>query len=151
MHFGLIDRVIEVDGERIVALKGVSSAEEYLQDHFPTFPVLPGVLMIETLVQAARALLDHRRDDATDNDVDADRYVLGLVRALKFGTFVRPGEVLRVEVSLLSRDDEGAFHFKGAGRRLSPDTPDADDSPTTVSGRFSLRPIRLPPPTRAQE
>ena len=57
MHFCLIDSVIQVEPGRIVALKNVSMAEEYLGDHFPGFPVLPGVFMLETLVQAGRALL----------------------------------------------------------------------------------------------
>lgn len=146
MHFALVDRVVEVDDERIIALKAVSSAEEYLRDHFPTFPVLPGVLMIETLVQAARALVEHRR--ASRGDVEGDRFVLGEVRALKFASFIRPGQTLRVEVSLVSRDDDGSYRFKGSGRRVSADSKE-DDGPTTVSGRFSLRPVRLPPPTNA--
>ncbi|MCA9299800.1 MAG: hypothetical protein KDA28_12075, partial [Phycisphaerales bacterium] len=56
MHFDLIDRVIETGTEHLVALKHVSAAEEYLQDHFPGFPVLPGVMMLETMVQAGRRL-----------------------------------------------------------------------------------------------
>lgn len=149
MHFSLVDRVIEVDPERIVAVKSVSAAEEYLQDHFPSFPVLPGVLMIESLVQAARALIEHRRAEL--GDVEAERYVLGTVRALKFGSFVRPGELLRVEVTLAGRDADGSFQFKGAGRRATLESPADDEAPATVSGRFSMRPVRLPPASRALE
>ena len=58
MHFRLIDRVIERQASRLVAVKQVSLSEEYLQDHFPTFPVLPGVLMLEAMTQAARELAD---------------------------------------------------------------------------------------------
>lgn len=147
MHFTLVDRVIEMDHERIVAVKGVSAAEEYLKDHFPSFPVLPGVLMIESLVQTARVLIEHRREEL--GDVPGERYVLGTVRALKFGSFVRPGETLRVEVSLVSQEGDGSFQFKGVGRRVRPEMPEDEEAPTTVSGRFSMRPVRLPPPTHA--
>ena len=58
MKFDLIDRVLEQSDDRIVALKHVTRAEEYLQDHFPTFPVLPGVMMVETMVQAVEASND---------------------------------------------------------------------------------------------
>ena len=47
MKFNLIDRIEQISDERIVAVKYVSLAEEYLADHFPTFPVLPGVMMLE--------------------------------------------------------------------------------------------------------
>ena len=57
MHFDMIDHVAEQTEGRIVVHKTVSNAEEYLLDHFPGFPVLPGVLMLETMVQAARRLL----------------------------------------------------------------------------------------------
>ena len=62
MKFDLIDHVLEQTPQRIVALKHVTLAEEYLADHFPTFPVLPGVMMVETMVQAARRMLADRGD-----------------------------------------------------------------------------------------
>ena len=54
MRFILVDRISELEaGRRIVAHKALSLAEEYLADHFPKFPVLPGVLMLEAMVQAS--------------------------------------------------------------------------------------------------
>ena len=62
MKFNLIDKIEYLDDQRIVAVKHVSLAEEYLADHFPTFPVLPGVMMLEALTQAA-AWVMHRRSN----------------------------------------------------------------------------------------
>ncbi|MFM9959344.1 MAG: hypothetical protein ACKVZJ_14900 [Phycisphaerales bacterium] len=132
MRFELVDAIIERSAERIVTHKNVSAAEEYLQDHFPTFPVLPGVLMIESMVQAARAL-------ATANDPKFGRHVLGGVRALKYGTFVRPGDTLRVEVTLEKVHEDGRLDFKGSGSVLRPEAGVGGEAPTAVSGRFWLR------------
>lgn len=141
MHFDLVDAVLEQSESRIVTVKNVSAAEEYLQDHFPTFPVLPGVLMVESLVQAARRLLAHRCGD--------DRLVLGAVRALKYGSFVRPGESLRVEVVLHKANPDGSFDLKGEGVvvRSSAAAPSgaAEPARTAVSGRFAMRPIAVCP------
>ena len=63
MKFNLIDKIESISDDRIVASKQVSLAEEYLADHFPTFPVLPGVLMLEALTQAAGWLLRFSRRD----------------------------------------------------------------------------------------
>ncbi len=58
MRFILIDKIIEIEtGKRIKAVKGVTLAEEYLADHFPTFPVLPGVLLLEGLIESASWLV----------------------------------------------------------------------------------------------
>ncbi|MFQ5805392.1 MAG: beta-hydroxyacyl-ACP dehydratase, partial [Phycisphaerae bacterium] len=65
MKFVLVDRISELEtGRRIVAHKALSLAEEYLGDHFPTFPVLPGVLMLEAMVQASAWLVREALDFA---------------------------------------------------------------------------------------
>jgi 3-hydroxyacyl-[acyl-carrier-protein] dehydratase len=132
MHFSLIDRVIERGPARLVAYKHVSSAEEYLQDHFPTFPVLPGVFMLEAMVQAARLLVGAAADGTP--------MVLGGVRALKYGRFVSPGGTLRVSVDVHKALEGGAIEFKGEGVLL--DHTGAELG-TAVHGRFTLRPARV--------
>ena len=130
MKFQLIDAILEQSPERIVAIKQVSAAEEYLADHFPSFPILPGVLMLEAMVQAARAMLPQ-----------SPRLVLGEVKALKYGQMVRPGEALEVEITLHKRLDDGSYACKGSG--LVRSRIGATDAPeTAVSGRFVMRPIR---------
>jgi 3-hydroxyacyl-[acyl-carrier-protein] dehydratase len=108
VKFNLIDKIEEVSQNRLVAVKYVSLAEEYLADHFPTFPVLPGVLMLEALTQAAGWLL-HRNGDFAKSFA-----VLKEARNVKYGTFVAPGNALRVEVEALKFSDSGGS-FKAAG------------------------------------
>jgi 3-hydroxyacyl-[acyl-carrier-protein] dehydratase len=132
MKFQLIDAVVEQTSDRIVAIKQVSLAEEYLADHFPSFPVLPGVMMIEAMVQAARMMLPKDQ-----------RLVLGEVKALKFGNMVRPGQSLLVEVTLSKPNDDGSFTCKGSGAVLSPTSPTQAELETAVSGRFTMRPVRV--------
>lgn len=134
MRFELIDSVSEQSADRIVAIKQVSLAEEYLQDHFPGFPVLPGVMMLETMVQAARVLLAGQCEH---------RLVLGEVRALKYGAMVRPGQSLEVEVNLRQRTDDGRFECRGTGRIRRLDDGVSAGGETAVSGRFTMRPLRL--------
>ncbi len=146
MHFDFVDRVLEISAERIVTLKHVSRAEEYLQDHFAEFPVLPGVFMIECMVQAARRLMVEGKSGLAGGPSGPSRLVLGSVRAVKYGSFVRPGESLRVEVVLNKTHENGEIEFKGEGRVLrtwsSTPTEPGEDA-IAVSGRFTLRPIRL--------
>lgn len=134
MHFSLIDSVLEQGPTHIVTLKQVSSAEEYLQDHFPDFPVLPGVMMLEAMVQAGRRLLEAGNPDR--------RLVLGGVRALKYGRFVRPGEAIRVTVNLHKPLEGGGAELKGEALLQRPGAP-ADPESVAVSGRFVLRPVRI--------
>ena len=138
MHFALVDTVLEQTPDRVRALKQVTLAEEYLQDHFPTFHVLPGVFMLEALVQAARTLTDAQ---------GKPRMVLGGVKAMRYGSFVRPGEALDVDVQLEKALPDGSVQFKGTGtvRRQGGGEPE-----TAVSGRFTLRPLRIPPQTPSQ-
>lgn len=136
MHFCMVDRVLERGESSIVTIKLVSAAEEYLQDHFPTFPVLPGVLMLEAMVQAGRALVD-------PDDAAVPPLVLGQVRALKYGRFVKPGDTLRVSVTLAGRGEDGSADLKGEARVLSPEAVPGEEPPVACSGRFVLRPARL--------
>jgi 3-hydroxyacyl-[acyl-carrier-protein] dehydratase len=88
----LVDRISELEpGRRIVAHKALSLAEEYLADHFPAFPVLPGVLMLEAMVQAS-AWLVHATRDFADSVV-----VLKEARNVTYKSFVAPGHVLTIE------------------------------------------------------
>jgi 3-hydroxyacyl-[acyl-carrier-protein] dehydratase len=108
VKFNLIDKIELLTDERLVAVKHVSLAEEYLADHFPTFPVLPGVLMLEAVTQAAAWLLHHRTNFA------CSIAVLSEAKNVKYGQFVAPGNVLRIEVDWLKATAGGAS-FKAAG------------------------------------
>lgn len=109
MRFHLIDRIDAIADDRIVASKQVSLAEEYLADHFPTFPVLPGVLMLEALTQAAAWLL-HRRSGFARSMA-----VLREARNVRYGRFVAPGETLRLEVEWSRDAADGGGLFKATG------------------------------------
>lgn len=130
MHFALIDTVLEMDDSRVVAIKNVTLAEEYLGDHFPGFPVLPGVFMLEALVQASRRLLQEKL---------GGEWVLGEIRAMRYGSFVRPGESLRVEVTVEGGPSANAASFKGNAAVVR----GGSVAETAVSGRFTMRPPRL--------
>ena len=97
MQFILVDRVTELEkGQRIRAIKAVSLAEEYLADHFPDFPVLPGVLMIEAMVQTAALLV------RVTNDFAQSIVVLREARNIKFRSFVKPGHLLQLSLEAKS-------------------------------------------------
>jgi len=138
MRFHLIDNVLELGDDRIVARKQVSAAEEYLADHFPGFPILPGVMMLEVMVQAARTLLEDRQGAA---------WVAGNVRAVKYGAMVRPGQSLRVEVTVSEPDADGTVSCRGTGTVEG----NPGDGDTAISGRFTMRPPRLLSVAQLQE
>lgn len=144
MHFSLVDRILERSEDRIVTIKLVSNAEEYLRDHFPGFPVLPGVMMLEAMVQAGRALADP--DDAAPLPL-----VLGGVKALKYGRFVKPGATIRVTVVRQKNLEDGAVDLKGEVHLIEPGADIGGDLPVACSGRFVLRPARVSGPSRVRE
>ena len=131
MHFTLLDRVLESSPQKTVTLKHVSNAEEYLQDHFPTFPVLPGVMMLECMVQAARHHLE------THDSPASKPWVLGRVRALKYGRFVKPGATLRIEIEPATNKDASMRDFKAQVLLIEPGT--VGDPLIAASGRITLR------------
>ncbi len=122
MKFNLIDKVEHLSDDRIIAVKHVTLAEEYLADHFPTFPVLPGVMMLEALVQAGGWLLHHR------NDFSCSMAVLKEAKNVRYGQFVAPGNHLRVELELVKTTAAGAV-FKATG---------TVNSATALSARVEL-------------
>ena len=109
MRFTLLDRVVELQpGKRITAVKAVSLAEEYLGDHFPRFPVLPGVFMLEAMTQAAAWTIRLGEDFAHS------MVVLRAARNVKYGDFVEPGKVLTVTAEVLDQD-ESTTSVKASG------------------------------------
>ncbi|MFQ5490551.1 MAG: 3-hydroxyacyl-ACP dehydratase FabZ family protein [Phycisphaerae bacterium] len=128
MHYNLVDRVVEVvPSERIVAIKAVSRAEEYLGDHFPTFPVLPGVLMLEAMVEAARWLA------WASQDFEHSLILLHEAKNVTYKNFVKPGQLLRVDITC-RRMAHGDSEYAGAG--LCEDRE-------VVKGRFTLTHLNL--------
>src|SRR3954466_7762829 len=107
MRFNLIDQIVEVQpGKSLRAVKNLPLGEEYLADHFPTFPVMPGVLMLQTLVEAGAWLL-RLSDDFAHSII-----VLREARNVKYGTFMEPGCQMQVRVEL-AEQDAGTATFKG--------------------------------------
>jgi UDP-N-acetylglucosamine acyltransferase len=95
----LVDAVTDyVPGERLVAVKNVTVNEDYFQGHFPGSPLLPAVLMIETLAQVATMLVVYR----ADGQPEGRAYLRGVDNA-KFRRQVVPGDRLRLEVTLGAR------------------------------------------------
>ncbi|MCA9166161.1 MAG: beta-hydroxyacyl-ACP dehydratase [Planctomycetales bacterium] len=105
----MIDRIVELEpGQRIRATKSLSLAEDYLRDHFPRFPIMPGVLMLEAMYQTA-AWLVRATDEFTHSLV-----LLREANNVKYSDFVQPGQTLRVTAELMKR--EGAnFSLKCQG------------------------------------
>lgn len=107
--FLLVDRVLEIDkGKSIRALKNVTINEPFFTGHFPHRPVMPGVLMLEALAQAA-ALLAFDALDTSPTD-DMVYYFAGIDNA-RFKQPVEPGDQLILHVELL-RMKAGIFKFK---------------------------------------
>ncbi len=123
MQFLLVDRVVAWEaGTSITTTKAVSLSEEYLADHVPTCPVLPGVLMLEMLVESAAWLVRATHDFAETI------ILLREAKNVTYRSFVVPGQALRGEVTCrrLSRRDS---EFVASGFR---------DDAEVVKARFTL-------------
>src|SRR5262245_64259482 len=93
MRYHLIDRILEVEPKKSIrAQKQLTLGEEYLADHFPTFPVMPGVLMLQCLVEAGSWLV------RLSQDFNPSILVLREVKNVKYGTFFAPGHRMTVSV-----------------------------------------------------
>ena len=128
MRFILIDKIISLEpGREIKTLKNVSLSEEYLADHFPTFPVLPGVLLLEGLVESASWLVR-----LTENFAHS-MLLLEQARNVKYKSFVAPGAA--IEYTVQAGDiEENVSSFTGFGR---------SQGEIIIEARFGLRHFNL--------
>lgn len=94
----LVDRILELEKDRIVGIKNVTSNEPFFDGHFPDFPVMPGVLIIEAMAQVAGVQVL-----STIPDRDTKLVLLASVEEAKFRKPVRPGDQLLIEMTLLKR------------------------------------------------
>lgn len=93
--FLMVDKVVElVDNERIVAIKGVTFNEPFFQGHFPGRPVMPGVMILEAMAQAAAILARVSSDGLTDGKI---MYLVGATD-VKWKKAIVPGDSLRIEM-----------------------------------------------------
>lgn len=106
--FQLVDKVIEIGADHIVAVKNVTSNEPFFQGHFPTEPVMPGVLQIEAMAQAGGLLVLNNLENASDYST----YFLG-IKDSKFRQKVVPGDTLIFRVELLGPIRHGISSMKG--------------------------------------
>ncbi len=111
--FLLIDRIRAIEiGKRIVALKNVTINEPFFQGHFPQRPIMPGVLILEAMAQAAGILVFRTQGDKPD--VNSVYYLAGIDKA-RFKRPVVPGDQLEIEV-VLERGVRGVWKFSCVAR-----------------------------------
>ena len=128
MKFVLIDKVTDLDPNKtLTAVKSVSLAEEYLADHFPVFPVLPGVLLLEGLIEAASWLVRQGQDFANS------MVLLETARNVKYKSFAAPGMQIHYHVTAKTIE-QNTSSFTGEG--ICGDEP-------IVDAKFTLRHFNL--------
>jgi 3-hydroxyacyl-[acyl-carrier-protein] dehydratase len=128
MRFILIDKVISIEpGKHIKTVKNVSLSEEYLADHFPTFPVLPGVLLLEGLIESASWLV--RRTENFSHSM----VLLEEAKNVKYKSFLAPGASIEYNIEAKTID-ENMSSFSGYG--VSKDQ-------RIVEARFGLKHFNL--------
>ncbi len=124
MRFCQLDQITLLEpGVQIKAVRRLRADEDYLRDHFPRFEVMPGVLMLEALTQAAIFLA--RATEGYKNGL----VYLESAKNVKFADFVQPGETLSISVEIIKRTDNTT---------LVKDSGSKEDS-VAVSGRLLLK------------
>lgn len=99
MKYCQIDRITSLQpGKMLTAVRTLRADEQYLQDHFPKFPVMPGVMMLESLCQAAVWLI------RTGDNFRSPLVLLREVRGVKFGDFLSPGETLQITAESIKEE-----------------------------------------------
>ena len=99
MKYRQLDKILSLEpGKQLVAERTLRGDEEYLRDHFPRFPVMPGVMMLEALHQAAVWLV------RTGDRFESPLVLLREVRSVKFGDFLAPGDKLTITAEAVKQD-----------------------------------------------
>jgi 3-hydroxyacyl-[acyl-carrier-protein] dehydratase len=133
MKYCQLDKITSLlPGKKITAERTLRAEEEYLQDHFPNFPVMPGVMMLEALHQAAIWLI------RTGDDFQSPLVLLREVRGVKFGDFLAPGETLEIT----------AESIKQEGSRTTVKATGKKQGRITVSARLVLESCESGDPER---
>ncbi len=128
MKFYLVDQIESIEaGRKIVAVKNLTAAEEYLADHFPAFPVMPGVMMLETCVQSAAWLV------RLATNWSCSIIVLKRARNVRYANFVAPGDKLRIEADL-AKQEGNVYTFTCTG---------TVDGETAVGAKIELEAFNL--------
>ena len=96
--FLLVDRIVEMEGDRIVGIKCITANEPQFMGHFPDFPVMPGVLIVEAMAQTAGILVLHDMPDRVNKLV-----LLVAIENARFRRPVVPGDTLRMEMKILKK------------------------------------------------
>mgnify|MGYP003345261429 FL=1 len=96
--FLLVDKVVEMEEDRVVGIKNVTVNEPFFNGHFPDFPVMPGVLIIEAMAQTAGVLVLSYVEDRHNKTI-----LLAGVENARFRKPVRPGDQLRMEMKITKR------------------------------------------------
>ena len=128
MRFILIDKIVKIElGKEIVSVKNVSLSEEYLADHFPTFPVLPGVFLLQGLVESACWLVRQSENFAHS------MVLLAQAKNVKYKSFAAPGA--NIQYIVTAKDiEENISSFSGTG---------TCGGESIVEAKFSLRHFNL--------
>lgn len=128
MKFVLIDKIVSIEADkRITAVKNLSLAEEYLADHFPIFPVLPGVLLLEGLIESGSWLVRKNQDFANS------MVLLKEAKNVRYKSFAAPGMQIRYSVRA-KKIEEDVSSFTGEG---------TVDGESIVQAKFTLRHFNL--------
>ena len=104
----LVDRILSLSDDDVVARKNLTINEDYLLDHFADYPVMPGVLMIQSVIETAGWWVKYK------TGFEAFNINLRGVRNVRFANFLRPGETLKIEVKNKFFDSKEA-KFQGKG------------------------------------
>ncbi|TWU42911.1 3-hydroxyacyl-ACP dehydratase FabZ family protein [Novipirellula artificiosorum] len=135
MKYRQLDKITSIEpGKRISAERTLLADEEYLHDHFPRFPVMPGVMMLEALHQAAIWMI------RTGEDFNSPLVLLREVKSVKFGDFLAPGETLQITAEAV----------KSEGLVTTVKATASKQGRTTVSARMLLERCSCNDPERLQ-